>query len=551
MHCLKVLSLAASAEKRQRFLPRTVHCGVINAIQNDGSGPLVVMQNICKAYPGVLANDSVSLSLNAGTIHALLGENGAGKSTLVKVLYGLLTPDSGSIVWQGRPVAISEPAIARELGIAMVFQHFSLFDSLTVLENIALGMGIAANEQLRARIIDVSGRYGLPLDPDRSVYTLSVGARQRIEIVRCLLQQPRLLIMDEPTSVLTPQEVSELFSTLRTLAEGGMAILYISHKLEEIRTLCRGATILRAGKNVAEADPRDISVAELAALMMGSELPPVSTREQRSTTEIVFNVQALGFTASDANGISLRAINAQIGAGEIVGIAGVAGNGQDELLSVLAGELKAGVTGQVRLDGRSLEQLDAGARRRNGLCCVPEERLGHAAVPSLSLTENVFLTAHHRKKLQLGGLISYRRCKAFASQIIKTFNVQCQGPQALASSLSGGNLQKFIVGREILQSPRVLVIAQPTWGVDAGAAAAIHKAIRDLASQGAAILMISQDLDELMLTTDRIAALCAGRLSPLYPTSEVTVQQVGLLMGGEVLEAGTAATDTASKGALP
>ena len=399
VHCLKVLSLASSAEKRQRFLSRTVHCGVINVIQNEGSGPLVVMQNICKAYPGVLANDSVSLSLNAGTIHALLGENGAGKSTLVKVLYGLLTPDSGSIVWQGRSVAISEPAIARELGIAMVFQHFSLFDSLTVLENIALGMGIAANEQLRARIIDVSGRYGLPLDPDRSVYTLSVGARQRIEIVRCLLQQPRLLIMDEPTSVLTPQEVSELFSTLRTLAEGGMAILYISHKLEEIRTLCSGATILRAGKNVAEADPRDISVAELAALMMGSELPPVSTRKPRSTSEIVFNVQALGVTASDANGISLHTINAQIGAGEIVGIAGVAGNGQDELLSVLAGELKAGVTGQVRLDGRSLEQLDAGARRRNGLCCVPEERLGHAAVPSLSLTENVFLTAHHRKKL--------------------------------------------------------------------------------------------------------------------------------------------------------
>ena len=524
---------------------------ITTARQNDGSGPLVVMQNICKAYPGVLANDSVSLSLNAGTIHALLGENGAGKSTLVKVLYGLLTPDSGNIVWQGRPVAISEPAIARELGIAMVFQHFSLFDSLTVLENIALGMGIDASEQLRTRIIEVSKQYGLPLDPGRSVYSLSVGARQRIEIVRCLLQQPRLLIMDEPTSVLTPQEVSELFSTLRTLAEGGMAILYISHKLEEIRTLCSGATILRAGKNVAEADPREVSVSELAALMMGSELPPVSIRHARSTSDIVFNVQALGVPANDANGISLHAINAQIGAGEIVGIAGVAGNGQDELLGVLAGELTAGVSGQITLDGYSLEQLDAGARRRHGLCCVPEERLGHAAVPSLTLTENVFLTAHHRKKLQRGGLISYRRCKAFASLIIETFNVQCQGPQALASSLSGGNLQKFIVGREILQSPRVLVIAQPTWGVDAGAAAAIHQAIRDLASQGAAILMISQDLDELILTTDRIAALCAGRLSPVYPTTDVTVQQVGLLMGGETLATSTAAADTTVQGARP
>ena len=524
---------------------------ITTATQHKGSGPLVVMQKICKAYPGVLANDSVSLSLNAGKIHALLGENGAGKSTLVKVLYGLLTPDSGSIVWQGRPVAIPEPAIARELGIAMVFQHFSLFDSLTVLENIALGMGIDANEQLRTRIIEVSGQYGLPLDPGRSVYTLSVGARQRIEIVRCLLQQPRLLIMDEPTSVLTPQEVFELFSTLRILAEGGMAILYISHKLEEIRTLCSGATILRAGKNVAEADPREVSVSELAALMMGSELPPVSIRQQRSSaSDIVFNVQDLGVPANDANGISLHAINARIGAGEIVGIAGVAGNGQDELLGVLAGEMTAGVTGQVTLDECSLEQLDAGARRRNGLCCVPEERLGHAAVPSLTLTENVFLTAHHRKKLQRGGLISYRRCKAFASLVIEKFNVQCQGPQALASSLSGGNLQKFIVGREILQSPRVLVIAQPTWGVDAGAAAAIHKAIRDLASQGAAVLMISQDLDELMLTTDRIAALCAGRLSPLYPTTEVSVQQLGLLMGGETLATVTAA-DTTVQGARP
>lgn len=517
--------------------------------QGDSSSPLVVMQGICKAYPGVLANDSIDLSLNAGTIHALLGENGAGKSTLVKVLYGLLAPDSGKILWQGRSVAITAPAIARELGIAMVFQHFSLFDSLSVLENIALGMGIDANEQLRKRIVDVSGRYGLLLDPDRSVYTLSVGSKQRIEIVRCLLQHPKLLIMDEPTSVLTPQEVSELFSTLRTLADGGMAILYISHKLEEIRTLCSNATILRGGRNVAEADPRKESVGGLAELMMGDELPLVSMRDIRRTTETVLNIRALALPATDANDVSLQAINVQIGAGEIVGIAGVAGNGQDEFMSVLAGEKRAHVTGQIKLDGRSLEQMDAGDRRRNGLCCVPEERLGHAAVPTLSLTENVFLTAHHREKLQYGGLISYRQCESFANRIIQAFNVQCRGPHALASSLSGGNLQKFIVGREILQSPRVLIISQPTWGVDAGAASVIHKAIKDLALQGAAILMISQNLDELMLTTDRIGALCAGRLSPLYRTKEVSVQQVGLLMGGESLTAVTAVEGSTAFGA--
>lgn len=501
----------------------------------DTAAPLVVMDNISKAYPGVLANDSVSLSLHAGRIHALLGENGAGKSTLVKILYGLLAPDSGTIHWQGKPVTISAPDIARKLGIAMVFQHFSLFDSLNVLENIALGMGIDADERLRDRIIEVSTRYGLALDPSRSVYTLSVGARQRIEIVRCLLQEPKLLIMDEPTSVLTPQEVSDLFSTLNVLADSGMAILYISHKLEEIRTLCSGATILRAGKKVASPDPRLESVASLAALMMGDELASVSQRPVRTYSQQAFGISALDLPANDANGVSLHDINLQVCEGEIVGIAGVAGNGQDELLQVIAGERLATKAQQITLDGRSLGRDDAGRRRQLGLCCVPEERLGHAAVPSLSLVENVFLTAHHRQKLRRGGLISYRRSREFAQQIIQSFNVQCQGPQALASSLSGGNLQKFIVGREILQSPRVLVISQPTWGVDAGAAAAIHKAIASLARQGAGILLISQDLDELMQTSDRIGALCAGRLSAFHPTRNITVQQVGLLMGGETI----------------
>ncbi|MFK7861104.1 MAG: ABC transporter ATP-binding protein [Granulosicoccus sp.] len=499
------------------------------------SGPLVVMENISKAYPGVLANDAVSLSLQAGSIHALLGENGAGKSTLVKILYGLLAPDSGCIHWRGQAVSISAPDVARKLGISMVFQHFSLFDSLTVLENIALGMGVNADEELRERIINVSAKYGLPLDPSRSVYTLSVGAQQRIEIVRCLLQDPKLLIMDEPTSVLTPLEVTDLFSTLNALAESGMTILYISHKLEEIRTLCSGATILRQGRKVAEADPRQESVASLAALMMGDELQPVSKRQDRSFSQPVFALAALDLPASDANGVSLHDINLQICEGEIVGIAGVAGNGQDELLQVIAGERLVNDASQISLDRRPIGTEDAGQRRRFGLCCVPEERLGHAAVPSLSLAENVFLTAHHRQKLRIAGLISYGRSRKFAQEVIQAFNVQCQGPQALASSLSGGNLQKFIVGREILQSPRVLVISQPTWGVDAGAAAAIHKAIAELARQGAGILMISQDLDELMQASDRIGALCAGRLSAFHPTRQITVRQVGLLMGGETL----------------
>lgn len=502
-----------------------------------GLATLVQLHSISKAFPGCLANDCVDLSLQAGNIHALLGENGAGKSTLVKILYGLLKADSGSITWQGEAVQIHSPAVARQLGIAMVFQHFSLFDSLTVLENIALGMGINVNEQLKEQIRSVSQRYGLPLDPDRSVYTLSVGERQRIEIIRCLLQEPKLLIMDEPTSVLTPQEVEGLFSTLNVLAEQGMSILYISHKLEEIRTLCSGATILRQGRKVAETDPRSESASSLAALMMGAEVPASTYRSSSSEGKPLFAVRALNHVNDEPNGALLRQIDLDIACGEIVGIAGVAGNGQDELMQLISGEVLVEDREAIQFNGSGIGQLDAGARRRAGLCCVPEERLGHAAVPTLSLTENVFLTAHHRRALRLAGLISYRRSREFAEEIIRTFNVQCNGAGALASSLSGGNLQKFIVGREILQSPSLLVISQPTWGVDAGAANAIHEAIKQLAQQGAGVLLISQDLDELFMTTDRIGALCAGRLSAFHDTRSITTQQVGLLMGGAELPA--------------
>ena len=498
---------------------------------------LVSMQTITKQYPGCLANDAIDLDLAAGEIHALLGENGAGKSTLVKILYGLLQCDSGHIEWQGERVDIASPAIARDLGIAMVFQHFSLFDSLTVLENIALGMAVDANAALHLRIREVSERYGLPLDPDRSVYTLSVGERQRIEIVRCLLQDPRLLIMDEPTSVLTPQEVNELFTTLKRLASEGVAILYISHKLEEIKALCDKATILRDGKRVANADPTVESARSLAALMMGDELSEVEPRVSSANNVTQMQLNGLNYPAADSTGISIQEVNLELKQGELLGIAGVAGNGQDELLRLIAGEITPHAGSSIVVKGMDVTAHTAGVRRKDGLCCVPEERLGHAAVPSMTLTENVLLTAHHRIPMTSLGLLRHAKSRRFAKQIIEQFNVQCSGPDAMASSLSGGNLQKFIVGREILQTPDVLVVSQPTWGVDAGAAAAIHKALRELAKSGSAVLVISQDLDELMHLCDRICALCAGRLSDTYPTNSVTVQQVGLLMGGAELEA--------------
>ncbi|PID64013.1 MAG: ABC transporter [Gammaproteobacteria bacterium] len=502
--------------------------------------PLVALRGISKRFPGVVANDAIDLALFPGRVHALLGENGAGKSTLVKMLYGLLTPDAGSIAWRGQPVDIASPAMARELGIAMVFQHFSLFESLTVLENIALGMGFDTDAALAARIVEVSMRYGLPLDPARPVHTLSVGARQRIEIVRCLLQEPALLVMDEPTSVLTPQEVDDLFATLERLAGEGMAILYISHKLEEIRRLCQEATILRAGRKVAETDPREESAASLAALMMGGgelERPRIA---HIAASKRLLELNGLDLPAADPTDIPLTGISLRAHAGEIIGIAGVAGNGQDELLAVLSGERLVTKGDSIRFHGRAIGRLGVALRRRRGLACVPEERLGHAAVPGMTLAENTLVTARERMGLVTQGLRRAARARAFATRIIDDFQVACRGPDTLASSLSGGNLQKFIVGREILQKPDVLVISQPTWGVDAGAAVAIHKALRLLAREGSAVVLISQDLDELFLVCDRIGALCAGRLSAFHPRDLLDQQAVGILMGGGQLAAANA-----------
>jgi len=508
---------------------------------NSHETALVEMQGITKSYPGTLANDAIDLQIYSGQIHALLGENGAGKSTLVKILYGLLQVDAGSIAWQGQPVSIDSPAQARALGIALVFQHFSLFDSLTVIENIALGMAVDANKELHQKIIDVSSRYGLLLDPDRDVYSLSVGQRQRIEIVRCLLQSPKLLIMDEPTSVLTPQEVDELFVTLRRLADEGMAILYISHKLNEIKTLCSEATILRDGKRVATADPARQSVNSLAALMMGNEVASVTRAKRTPSSDIKLQLSGVSLKAKEQHGVALKKLKLSISAGEIVGIAGVAGNGQDELMQVISGEAKLPNAKKLTINNQAVGKLSPGERRALGLCCVPEERLGHASVPGMTLSENAFLTAHHRISLRTAGFISNGKSARFTNQVIEQFNVHCNGPQSLAASLSGGNLQKFIVGREIEQQPSVFVVSQPTWGVDAGAAALIHQSIQAMAQLGAAVLVISQDLDELMLITDRIAALCAGRLSQVYPTRDVSLQQLGTLMGGASIEAGAVA----------
>jgi simple sugar transport system ATP-binding protein len=493
--------------------------------------PRLTLDGVTKRFPAVLANDRVDLEVAPGEIHALLGENGAGKSTLVKIIYRVLRPDSGRILWEGREVGIDSPHAARRLGIGMVFQHFSLFEPMTVLENIALGIDDAPEPgELSRRIVEVSHTYGLPLDPAREVDRLSVGERQRIEIVRCLLQDPRLLIMDEPTSVLTPQEAERLFATLRRLAADGCSILFISHKLAEIRALCERATILRLGRVVAVCDPRRESARTMAQTMLGGELKSISRAVRGAPGAVRLEVEKLDLPAAGPFETALKDVGFTVRAGELFGIAGVAGNGQTELVEALSGERRSARADAIRLDGRPVGTLDAGARRSLGLNAVPEERNGHAAVPELTLTENAVLTGYRR--WTRAGLLALDAARTFAADVIRTFDVRTGGTEASARSLSGGNLQKFVVGRELLQEPSTLIVSQPTWGVDAGAAATIHQALLDLAARGCAVVIVSQDLDELLALTDRLAVVNGGRLSRPMPTAEATAEQIGLLMGG-------------------
>ena len=488
---------------------------------------------VSKSFPGVKANDDVSLSVKPGEIHALLGENGAGKSTLVKMIYGILAPDEGQIIFDGSPQRISNPRAARRLGIGMVFQHFSLFEAMTVLENISLGLDSRLSQrELLAEFNRVLELYHLTLDPRRVVSTLSVGERQRIEIVRALLLNPRLLIMDEPTSVLTPQEVEQLFETLRRLASGGCSILYISHKLHEIVALCDAATILRGGKVVAACDPKRETSRSMAEMMIGANLKEIAKPPGRVFGEPKLAAEGLSLPKPSEFGVALNEVALSVRAGEIFGVAGVAGNGQNELLSAMSGETLAANPEAIMLAGQPVGRLGVNERRRMGLCAVPEERNGHAAVGEFSLTDNGSLTGRNTMDMVRFGLIDPGKATSYAGEVIGAFTVKATGPGALAGSLSGGNLQKFIMGREIMQSPEALVVCQPTWGVDAGAAAAIHQAIVDLAARGSAVLVISQDLDELLTLCDTIAVINLGRMSKPMKIGEVSIEEIGLLMGG-------------------
>ena len=487
--------------------------------------PRLQLEGITRQYPGVKANDGIDLHVAAGEIHAVLGENGAGKSTLMKIIHGSVRPDSGTVRWNGEPVQLASPAVAQALGISMVYQHFSLFETLTVAENVWLGLPRGETLASVARRIEAMGAsYDLAVDPGRPVHALSVGERQRVEIIRALLGAPRLLILDEPTSVLAPQAIDGLFATLRRLAAEGCSILYVSHKLDEIRALCDRCTVLRAGRVTGEVVPARETPASLSRLMIGTEPPPL-TRRNVAAGQVALSVHALSMPGETVHGTPLEQVSLQVRTGEILGIAGVSGNGQQALLAALSGERTIDRTA----DRTAIRLFDHPVGRL-GLHFVPEERLGRGAVPALGLDRNTLLTRDDG--LGRGGCLKPDAMRALARHLIERFGVRAEGPASAARSLSGGNLQKFIVGREIDADPRVLVVAQPTWGVDVGAAALIRAELLALRERGGALLVVSEDLDELFALCDRLQVIARGRLSPSLPIAEASPARIGEWMSG-------------------
>ena len=494
---------------------------------------ILKIKSITKSFPRVIANKDLSFSIKKNSVHALLGENGAGKSTLVKILYGLLKPDSGFVEFNNEKLEISSPSEARKKGIGMVFQHFSLFESLTVRENLILGIDENMSySKLKNKLNNISAKYELPLDLEAPITTLSAGEKQRVEIVRILLQDPQLLIMDEPTSVLTPQEVINLFKTLKALVNEGRTILYITHKLEEVINLCDEVTIMRNGELIDSCVIENQTAETLATKMLGERLGEIKTDYSHVSEKINFEVNNLSVKFNDPFLTDLQNINFSVKEGEIFGIAGVAGNGQSELMDFLTGENIRLDSGSIIFDNKKIETFNPKKRRDLSIAFVPENRLGHSAVPELSLSENILLSQFPGNNFINNGIINYQQIKKHVNSVINKFNVVTPDSEAKASSLSGGNLQKFVIGREILSNPKLLIISHPTWGIDAGAEFSIRESLISLSKKGTSIIVISQDLDELFEITHRLSVIFNGNLSNCYQTKDVSLEKIGLLMGG-------------------
>ena len=489
-----------------------------------------------KKYPGVVANRDVSLKVKEGSIHAIIGENGAGKSTLMKVLYGLIRPDSGNIKAFGKDVTLKSPQDAIALGIGMVHQHFKLADNATVLENVILGseptrMGFIINfEQARKKLVEIAEHYGLEIDPDESLANLGVGERQRVEIAKVLFRGAKILILDEPTAVLVPQEVEELFSNLRELVKRGLTVLFISHKLDEVLSIADEITIMLQGTTVASRTPKSTNKVELAELMVGGELPKPRAGAKKTSSERLLSISGASYVRPDGREV-LNNVNLELNAGEILGLAGVEGNGQSELIELIMGLVKP-ANGKVEILGLDASKSLTKEIRNAGVAYIPQDRQRDGLLMSAPLWENRVLGHQFASPMANNMWVNRGEAIKDSKRVVSEFDVRTPGINVLASALSGGNQQKFIVGRELSGNPRVIVAAQPTRGVDVGAQAIIWDQLMKARSEGAGILLISADLDELFSLSDRIAVIYSGSIVSTLDPNKTTPEELGLAMTG-------------------
>jgi general nucleoside transport system ATP-binding protein len=496
------------------------------------------MEGITKRFPGVVANDDVTFEAAAGEVHALLGENGAGKTTLSNILTGLYRPDEGTIELDGEPVAFHTPRDALDAGICMVHQHFRLVEPFTVAENVVLGdhrgegrRVLVNSRTIERRVAELSARYGLAVRPRARIWQLSVGEQQRVEILKALYRQARILIMDEPTAVLTPQEAEALFGTMRAMADEGKTVIFISHKLHEVKAVADRVTILRDGRTIATVEAAEATLRSLSALMVGREVE-ITRREGREPArpEVVLSLEGVR-TAGDRGAEALKGITLAVRSGEIVGIAGVAGNGQRELAETIVG-IRSRSAGTIRVGNRALTSGDPRAAIKAGVAYVPEDRLGTGLAPSLSLTRNVSLKGYREPPFSRGPLLVIRQMVELARSVIRTYEVRAPGPGTPVRNLSGGNIQKLVLGREFQGEPQALIAAQPTRGLDVGAIETVHAYLHGAAANGVAVLLVSEDLDEILALADRVVVMYDGAIAGEFDAQTASVEEIGYLMGG-------------------
>ena len=488
------------------------------------------VSNVSKIYPGCVANDNVSLEFESGKIYALLGENGAGKSTLVKILSGVILPDKGEIFLNNKILKLNSPIDAKKNKIGMVFQHFNLFETLSVFENLIIDSN-ETRENLREKIKSIMEKYNFSIDLEIPVLNLSAGEKQKVEIIRSLIRSPEVLIMDEPTSVLTEQETIELFSSLKQFSEEGILIIYITHKLKEVMTLCDEVAVMRKGQLVSVSKTVDEKIETLANKMVGQNLKTVKKISKDISSEQLIKISNLNFSSEDPFETNLKDINFEVNRGECLGIAGISGNGQNELFQILSGEIIS-ENNSIILNNRPIGNLNPQQRREFLMAFSPEDRMAQAAIPQMKIFENVALNNFKSSNFFNNGLINEKKIKEHSRKILSDFSVNTNNVELKSQFLSGGNLQKLIIGRELITSPELLICFNPTWGLDVGAINYIHETLIKINQLKKSVILISTDTDELLKLSDKICVIYKGKLSKIMKTEDVTAEKLGLLMGG-------------------